>query len=48
MLGVSMIEPSGRAMSPRIPASCFIWFFEPRAPLSLIMKIELSSPACAD
>ena len=37
MIGVSMISPDGFAISPRIPASCFIWAAEPRAPESAIM-----------
>ena len=36
-IGVSMIEPSGRAIRPRMPASCFICCGEPRAPEWLIM-----------
>ena len=42
LIGVSMMEPSGFAISPRIPASCLIWACEPRAPESAIMKIELN------
>jgi hypothetical protein len=37
MIGVSMISPDGLAMRPRIPASCFIWACEPRAPEWAIM-----------
>ena len=36
-----MIDPSGFAMSPLIPASCLIWAAEPLAPESAIIKIEL-------
>ena len=43
MIGVSMISPDGLAIRPRMPASCFIWAFEPRAPECAIMKTELSS-----
>ncbi|MNL53704.1 hypothetical protein D3C87_1769710 [compost metagenome] len=32
VIGVSMIEPSGLAIRPRMPASCFICAGEPRAP----------------
>src|SRR5690606_40886173 len=32
LMGVSMIEPSGRAISPRMPASWRICACEPRAP----------------
>ena len=42
MIGVSMIEPSGLAIRPRMPASWRIWAGEPRAPESDIMKIELN------
>ncbi len=41
MIGVSMIEPSGFAIRPRMPASWRICAAEPRAPESAIMKIEL-------
>jgi hypothetical protein len=37
MIGVSMIEPDGLAIRPRIPASCFICAGEPRAPEWAIM-----------
>ena len=42
MIGVSMIEPSGLAIRPRMPASWRICAAEPRAPESAIMKIELN------
>ena len=32
-----MISPDGLAIRPRMPASCFIWVGEPRAPEWLIM-----------
>ena len=41
-MGVSMIEPSGFAIRPRMPASWRIWAAEPRAPESAIMKMELN------
>ena len=41
MIGVSMIEPSGLAIRPRMPASWRIWAAQPRAPESAIMKMEL-------
>ena len=41
-IGVSMMEPSGFAIRPRIPASWRIWVAEPRAPESAIMKIGLN------
>ena len=47
VIGVSMISPDGFAMSPRMPASCRICCFEPRAPESAIMKIGLNSPCCS-
>ena len=37
VMGVSMISPEGLAISPRIPASCRIWWALPRAPESAIM-----------
>ncbi|CFP61649.1 Uncharacterised protein [Bordetella pertussis] len=37
VIGVSMIEPSGLAIRPRMPASWRIWAAEPRAPESAIM-----------
>ena len=37
-----MIEPSGFAIRPRMPASWRICAAEPRAPESAIMKIELN------
>ncbi|CKS27850.1 Uncharacterised protein [Mycobacterium tuberculosis] len=37
VMGVSMIEPSGLAIRPRIPATWRIWAAEPRAPESAIM-----------
>jgi len=37
VIGVSMIEPSGLAIRPRMPASCRICAAEPRAPESAIM-----------
>jgi hypothetical protein len=37
-----MIEPSGLAIRPRMPASWRICAAEPRAPESAIMKIELN------
>ena len=42
VIGVSMIEPSGFAIRPRMPASCRICATEPRAPESAIMKMELN------
>ena len=42
VIGVSMIEPSGFAIRPRMPASCRICAAEPRAPESAIMKMELN------
>jgi hypothetical protein len=42
VMGVSMIEPSGLAMRPRMPASWRICAALPRAPESAIMKIELN------
>ena len=42
VIGVSMIEPSGLAIRPRMPASCRICAAEPRAPESAIMKMELN------
>ena len=47
VMGVSMTSPDGLAMSPRIPASCRICCFDPRAPESAIMKIGLKSPPSA-
>ena len=41
VIGVSIMEPSGLAINPRIPASCLICAAEPRAPESAIIKIEL-------
>ena len=41
VIGVSIIDPSGLAINPRIPASCLIWAAEPLAPESAIIKIEL-------
>ena len=46
VIGVSMIEPSGFAIRPRMPASWRIWAALPRAPESAIMKIELNEPCC--
>ncbi len=40
VMGVSMMEPSGLAISPRMPASWRIWAAEPRAPESAMMKME--------
>jgi hypothetical protein len=37
VIGVSMMEPSGFAISPRMPASCRICAADPRAPESAIM-----------
>ena len=37
VIGVSMIEPSGLAIKPRIPATWRICAAEPRAPESAIM-----------
>ena len=37
VMGVSMISPEGLAINPRIPASCRICCFDPRAPESAIM-----------
>ena len=42
LIGVSMIEPSGLAIRPRMPASWRICAAEPRAPESAMMKIELN------
>ena len=42
VIGVSMMEPSGLAIRPRMPASWRICAAEPRAPESAIMKIELN------
>ena len=42
VIGVSMMEPSGFAIRPRMPASWRICAAEPRAPESAIMKIELN------
>ncbi len=42
VIGVSIIEPSGLAIKPRIPASCLICAADPRAPDSAIMKTELN------
>ena len=36
-----MISPDGLAISPLIPASCFIWAADPLAPLSAIINTEL-------
>ena len=36
-----MIDPSGLAINPRIPANWRIWAAEPLAPESAIIKIEL-------
>ena len=41
VIGVSMISPDGLAIRPRMPASWRICCWEPRAPESAIMKIEL-------
>ena len=41
VIGVSMMEPSGFAIRPRMPASWRICAAEPRAPESAIMKMEL-------
>ena len=38
-----MISPDGFAIRPRMPASCFICCWLPRAPEFAIMKIEFSS-----
>ena len=46
VIGVSMIEPSGFAIRPRIPASWRICAALPRAPESAIIKIELND-ACS-
>ncbi len=32
LIGISMVLPEVLAISPRIPASCRIWFMLPRAP----------------
>ncbi len=37
-----MMDPSGFAIRPRMPASCRICAAEPRAPESAIMKMELN------
>jgi hypothetical protein len=42
VIGVSMIEPSGLAIRPRMPASWRICATEPRAPESAIIKMELN------
>ena len=41
VIGDSIISPEGLAISPLIPASCFICAAEPLAPLSAIIKTEL-------
>ena len=41
VIGVSIIDPSGFAINPLIPASCLIWAGEPLAPESANMKTEL-------
>ncbi len=38
-----MISPDGLAIRPRIPPSCFIWAWEPRAPELAIIQTELIS-----
>ena len=43
MIGVSMISPEGLAIKPRIPPSCFICAWEPRAPELAIIHTEGSS-----
>ena len=40
-MGVSMIEPSGLAISPLIPASCLTWAGELLAPESKYINTEL-------
>ncbi len=37
LMGNSMTSPDGFAIKPRMPPSCLIWVFEPRAPLSAII-----------
>ena len=46
MIGVSIIDPSGFAINPLIPANCLICAAEPLAPESAIIKIELKE-ACS-
>ncbi len=46
VIGVSIMEPSGRAIKPRIPASWRIWAAEPLAPESAIMYTELKESCC--
>ena len=43
IMGVSIISPEGLAIRPRIPASCFIWAGDPRAPECAIIQTELTS-----
>ncbi len=40
IIGVSIISPEGFAIRPLIPASCFIWAADPRAPESAIINTE--------
>ena len=40
LIGVSIMDPSGLAIRPRIPANCLICAAEPRAPESAMMKME--------
>src|SRR5690606_36967669 len=47
LIGVSMIEPSGRAIRPRIPASWRICAGEPRAPESAYINTELKEDCCS-
>ena len=42
VIGVSIIEPSGLAIKPLMPANCLIWAGEPLAPESANIKTELN------
>ena len=42
LIGNSIILPDGAAISPLIPANCFIWALDPLAPESAIMNIGLN------
>ena len=49
-IGRSMIRPDGSAISPRMPASWWIWVTDPRAPEFVMSMIEpcSSSPVSID
>ena len=47
VIGVSMIEPSGFAINPRIPASCLTCAGELLAPESKYIKTELKDASCS-